>query len=98
MKAVIRHLPFTIPAEDISDVLADFVFDVISIRQMSATRRSPAEGTSTVNHPITLRRTSESQEIHKLTRFGHITIRVEAYKAQTGLTHCYNCQKFGHIC
>lgn len=23
-------------------------------------------------------------------------IRVEAYKAQTGLTQCYNCQQFGH--
>jgi hypothetical protein len=27
----------------------------------------------------------------------HIAIRVEAYKAQIGLTQCYNCQKFGHV-
>jgi branched-subunit amino acid transport protein AzlD len=32
IKAVIRHLPFTTPAEDISDGLVDFSFDVISVK------------------------------------------------------------------
>jgi hypothetical protein len=27
----------------------------------------------------------------------HVAIRVEAYKDQTGLTQCYNCQQFGHV-
>jgi hypothetical protein len=43
VKAVIRHLPFTTPVEDISDGLVDLGIDVISVRQMSATRRSPEE-------------------------------------------------------
>jgi hypothetical protein len=100
IKAVIRHLPFTTPEEDISDGVVGLAFDVISVKQMSATRRSPAEGTSTVNFPfflMTLPRTSKSIEIFKLTSLYHIAIRVEAYKAQTGLTQCYNCQKFGHV-
>jgi hypothetical protein len=54
IKAVMRHLPFTSPAEEISDGLVNLGFDVISIRQMSATHRSPAEGTTTVNIPLFL--------------------------------------------
>jgi hypothetical protein len=97
---VIQHLPFTTPAEDTSDGLVGLSFDVISVTQMSATRRSPAEGTTTVNLPfllITLPRISEFPEIFKLTSLCHIEIRVEAYKIQTGLTQFYNCQKFGHV-
>jgi hypothetical protein len=100
IKAVIWQLPVSSPAEDISDGLVNLVFDVISVKQMSATRLSPAEGASTVNIPlflITLPRTSKSHEIFKLTSLRNIGIRVEAYKAQTGLTQCYNCQQFGHI-
>jgi hypothetical protein len=39
IKAVIRHLPYNTPAEDISDGLVEFGFDVISVKQMSSTRR-----------------------------------------------------------
>jgi hypothetical protein len=49
IKAVIRYLPFTTPAEDISDGFVDLGFDVISVKQMSATRRPRAGGTYTVN-------------------------------------------------
>jgi hypothetical protein len=65
IKAAIRHLPFTTPAEDISDGLVDLGFDVISVKLMSVTRRSPEEGISTVNLPlflITLLRKSKSHE------------------------------------
>jgi hypothetical protein len=51
IKAVICHLPYTTPAEDISDGLVNLEFDVTSIRQMSATHQSPAEGTTTVSIP-----------------------------------------------
>jgi hypothetical protein len=37
IKAVIHHLPASTPAEDISDVLVNPAFDVISIKQMSTT-------------------------------------------------------------
>jgi hypothetical protein len=80
IKAVIRHLPFTTPAEDISDRAVDLGFDVISVKQMSATRRSPAVGTSKANlplFPITVPRMSKSQEIIKLTRLCHTAIRVD---------------------
>jgi hypothetical protein len=41
IKAVIRHLPIDTPAQDISDGLIDAGFDIISVKQMSSTRRSP---------------------------------------------------------
>jgi hypothetical protein len=33
----------------------------------------------------------------KLTQLIHIIIQVEAYRARTGLTQCYNCQQFRQI-
>jgi hypothetical protein len=39
IKAVILQVPFTSLAEDISDGLVDLGFDVISVKQMPATRR-----------------------------------------------------------
>jgi hypothetical protein len=44
MKAVIRHLPLNTPAEDISDRLLSLGFDVISVKQVTATHRSSPEG------------------------------------------------------
>jgi hypothetical protein len=61
IKAVIRHLPLSTPAEDISDGLVRLGFDVISVKQITATRRSPSEVTTTINIPpflITLPRTA----------------------------------------
>jgi hypothetical protein len=48
VRAVICYLSHNTPGEDISDGLLSLGFDVISVKQMSATRRSPAEGTSTI--------------------------------------------------
>jgi hypothetical protein len=67
---------------------------------MPAARRSLAEGITTASIPpflITLPRTSKSQEIIKLTSLCHVAIKAEAYRGQTGLTQCYNCQHFGHV-
>jgi hypothetical protein len=100
VKAVIRHLPSDTPAEEICEALVDVGFDVISVKQMSTTRRSPSEDPAKSKLPlflITLPRTEKSQEIFKLTCLCHISIKVEAYKNQNGLTQCYNCQKFGHV-
>jgi hypothetical protein len=66
MKAVIHHRPHNTPAEDISDGLVSFHFDIISVKQMTATCRSPPKGSKTINLPvflITLPRTAKSQEI-----------------------------------
>jgi hypothetical protein len=45
---------------------------------------------------ITLPRTAKSQ-ILKLQYLCHISIRVEAYRVQSGLTQCHNCQQIGHV-
>jgi hypothetical protein len=90
VKAVIRHLPMNTPAEDVSDGLVDEGFDVIRVKQMTTTRRSTT-GPTNVNLPlflITLPRTPKSQDIFKLTSLCYIAVKVEVYKAQTGLTQC----------
>jgi hypothetical protein len=43
--------PYEHPAQDISDGLMDLGFDIVSIKQMSTTCRSPSEGTLTKNLP-----------------------------------------------
>jgi hypothetical protein len=100
IKAVIRHLPINTPAEDNSDGLVGLGFDVISVKQMTTTRRTPPEEASTTNLPlflITLPRTGKSHDIFRLTNLCPIAIRMEAYKAQNGLTQCHNFQQFGHV-
>jgi uncharacterized paraquat-inducible protein A len=95
IKAVIRQLPDNTPAEIISNELTALGFMAISVREMTSTRPQAA-----ANLPlflVTLPRSIISQEIFKLTSLSHIIIKVEAYRAQTGLMQCYNCQKFGHV-
>jgi hypothetical protein len=94
IKAVIRHLPQN------TDGLVSVSFDVICIRQITTTRWTPPEGTTSINLPlflVTLPRTAKSQELFHLTCLCHFAIKVEAYKSQNGLTQCYNCQQFGHV-
>jgi hypothetical protein len=91
-KAVIRHVPKNTPAQDISNGLEDVGFHIIRVKQMSANRHSPSEGALPKNIPlflITLPRTEKSKEIFRLTALCHIAIRVEAYRAQNGLTQCH---------
>jgi hypothetical protein len=51
IKAVIRHLPHNTAAEDISDGLIGLGFDFISVKQMTATCRSPPEESKIINLP-----------------------------------------------
>jgi hypothetical protein len=98
--AVIRQLPGDTPAEDISNGLQDLDFTILSVKQITANRPSPEGGSHSINLPlflVTLTRSSKSQEIFKLNSLCHIMIRVEAYRAQNGLTQCFNCQQFGHV-
>jgi hypothetical protein len=46
---------------------------------------------------VTLTRNVKSQKIFKLNSLNHIMIKVELYRAQIGLTNCYNCQNFGLV-
>jgi hypothetical protein len=49
IKATIHHLPHTILAADISDGLVNMGFDIISVKQMTATHRTPPKRSATVN-------------------------------------------------
>lgn len=44
IKAVIRHLTLNTPAEDIYDGVVSLGFDVINVKQLTVTLRSPPEG------------------------------------------------------
>jgi hypothetical protein len=75
-------------------------FDVVSVKQMTTTRRSSPDDPKSSNLPlflVTLPRTPKSQEIFQLPYLCHISIKVEAYRAQSALTQCHNCQQFGHV-
>jgi hypothetical protein len=100
IKAVIRHFPTNTPAEDICGGLVSLGFDVVSMKQMTTTRRSSPVDPKTSNLPLfllTLPRTPKSQEIFHLPYLCHISIKVEAHRAQSALTQCHNCQQFGHV-
>jgi hypothetical protein len=88
IKAVIRHLPINTPAEDIYDGLVSLGFDVVS---------EEPEVTNLPLFLITLPRSAKSQEIFRLPSLCHIAIKVEAYKTQSALMQCHNCQQFGHV-
>jgi hypothetical protein len=100
IKAVIRHLPVNTPAEDICDALVSLRFDVVSVKQMTTTRRSPPEEPKVTNLPlflVTLPRADKSQKIFHLPSLCHIAIKVEANRTQRTLTQCHNFQQFGHV-
>jgi hypothetical protein len=62
---LIRHLPHNTPAEDISDGLVSLGFDVVSVKQMTATRGSPPEESKIINLSlflVTLPRTARSEK------------------------------------
>jgi hypothetical protein len=78
VNAVISHLPSITPAEEIYEALVERGFDVISVKQMTITRRSPSEDPEKSIVPpflIILPRNEESQDIFN---FCHISSRVEA--------------------
>jgi vacuolar-type H+-ATPase subunit I/STV1 len=66
IKAVERYLPANTPAQDISEWVVDLDFDIISVKQMSTSRRSKSEGSIPQQLSlflITLPRTEKSKEI-----------------------------------
>jgi hypothetical protein len=86
--------------EDISSGLDDLGFNVINAIQLMANRRAPNGQTCVETLPlifVTLTRNVKSQEIFQLNGLSNIIVKVESYRAQTGLTQYYNCQNFGHV-
>jgi hypothetical protein len=51
---MIRHLPHNTHSEDIADGLVSLGFDVVSVKQMTATRRSTPEESKIINLPLFL--------------------------------------------
>jgi hypothetical protein len=51
---VIRYLPHNTPVEDTSDGLVSLNFDVVSVKQMTATCRSPPKESKIINLPLFL--------------------------------------------
>jgi hypothetical protein len=97
IKAVIRHLPGNTPAEEIYERLVELGFDIVIVKQMSTTRRSQDLTSRNLSlFLITLPRSDKSLEMIKLTSLCYISIKVEAYKSQAGLTQCHNCNQLGH--
>jgi hypothetical protein len=94
-----RHLLPDTPAEDICNSLEGLGFNIINVRQLTTNRRAQIGQTYAENLPlffVTLTRNVKSQEIFELNSLNHIIIKVESYRAQTGLTQCYNCQNVGY--
>jgi hypothetical protein len=100
INTVIHHLPPDMPAKDISNNLEDLGFNIIKVRQMTATQSAP-NGQIHVElitlFLVTLTRNIKFHEIFMLNSLSHIIIKIELYRAQTGLTQCYNRQSFGHV-
>jgi hypothetical protein len=100
IKAVIHHLTPDTTAEDISNSLEYLGFSVISARHLTTSRRAGNGQTHVESLPlflVSLTRKLKSQEIFKLNILNHIIIKMEPYRAQTGLKQCYSCQNFGHV-
>jgi hypothetical protein len=88
------------PGEDISNSLEDLGFNVINVRQMTATQTAPNEQTHMKPSLYTLSPLPgniKSEEIFKLNILNHIIIKVELYRAQAGLIQCNNCENSGHV-
>jgi hypothetical protein len=86
------------PAEEIWEGLVELGFDIISVKQMSTTRRS--QGSASTSLPlflITLPRSEKSHETFKQTSLCYIAIKIEPCKSQTGLMQCHNCQQFSNV-
>jgi hypothetical protein len=100
VKAVIRHLPINTSSEDITVALQELGYEVISVKQMTAKHPSREGEVTLVSLPpflITLVRKQKSLDIYKISSLCNIIVTVEAYKSKSGLTQCYNCQRFGDI-
>jgi hypothetical protein len=100
VNAVIRHLPNNTSSEDITVALQELGCEVISVKQMMAKHPSPEGGVTLVCLPlflITLLRNQKSLDIFTISSLCNIIVKAEAYKSKSGLTQCYNCQRFGHI-
>jgi hypothetical protein len=91
IEAVIPHLPMIICFEDIALALQELGFDVNNLKEMTAKRLFPEGSVTTLTlllFLVTLACCQKSQTIFTLTDLRNIGIKIETYRAQTGLTQC----------
>jgi hypothetical protein len=79
IKAVIRYLEQNTPVVDICDGLVSLGFDVISVKQITTTRRFPPEESKITNLPLFRVTCRDRQNPKKSSKLLDIAIRVEAY-------------------
>jgi hypothetical protein len=101
IKAVIPHLPPNTPVKNISKRLEVLAFNVINVRQMTATRRAP-KGQIHVEpihlFLVTLTRNIKSREIFKLNTLNHIIIRLALRNAISELYNCWGSAVVSYCC
>jgi hypothetical protein len=85
VKAVIRDLSFDTPAEEILDGLMDLGFDVISVKQMSASRGSPVEGVSTITDLHLFLEPYSGQRNHRKSSHGQTLVTLQSEQRRTKL-------------
>jgi hypothetical protein len=86
IKAVTRKLPSVTQAEEIYEDISDLGFEVMSVKQMTSSRRSlPQTGQKSPNvhlplplYQITFNRSEKSHEIFKIIGLSHIASKVGA--------------------
>jgi hypothetical protein len=99
IKAVIHHLLPDMPVEDISNNLEDLDFNVVNVRQMTATLRAPNGQTHVEPLPlflVTLTKNIKSQEIFKLNSLDHIVMRILIARQWLGKHRGTRQQKYLH--
>jgi hypothetical protein len=90
IKAVILHLPHNIPAEDISDRLVSPGFNIVGVKQMTATFLSPYEESKNHRPAPVPRNSAEDSKVFHLSSLCYFAKMVQAYKVQNALTQCHN--------
>jgi hypothetical protein len=67
---------------------------------MTTSKPKPQGSNQPENFPlflVRLTRKEKAPEIFKLKNLSNIIVKVNAYRAQEGLTGCYDCQNFVHV-
>ncbi|PSN35507.1 hypothetical protein C0J52_23533 [Blattella germanica] len=94
IKVVLRRLPNSLDAEELSEALQDAGYDILNVRQIVTHR-----GGEAIKNPlyiVSLPRTEKSASIYNLDRLLHMVVKVEAYKSARTVKQCFRCQAFGH--
>lgn len=92
MKRVIQLIPINISVQDISIAPQELGCNVIGFEQMRPNALHVGVRSSYIPaSEVTFTCCCKSQSTYILTKIFHIFMKVEAYRAQTVVTPCFNC-------